>query len=189
MRFDLPSHHARQDDGFASHVEPREVVPWVGLGVVQINSFLYRFGEGLAALDRAHDEAKGAARARLYLQYFVPRLQQAAYGRDDGHASTYRGLVPETVWDHTHELAVLGRAARERSFVGEHEISPALYTEHIEVEGAAVHGHVYDYPREAGLGFGAEHAFQWLDAQLGEPASFLLEAYRLWEQLLTDQRA
>src|SRR5215211_4590789 len=176
MRFDLPSHHARQDDGFAGHVEPREVVPGVGLGVVQINSFLYRFGEGPAALDRAHDEAKGATRARLYLQYLVPRLQQAAYGRDDGHASTHRGLVPESVWDHSHELAVLGRAARERSFVGEHEISPALYTEHIEVEGTAVHCHVYDYPCEAGLGLRGEHAFQWLDAKLGEPASILLEA-------------
>jgi hypothetical protein len=111
-----------------------------------------------------------------YLQYFVPRLQQAAYSRDDGHAGTNRGLVPETVWDHAHELAVLGRAARERSFVGEHEISPALYAEHIEVEGAAVHGHVYDYPYEAGIRFRAEHAFQRLDAKFGEPAAFLLEA-------------
>src|SRR5215210_1194489 len=176
MWFDLPSHHSRQDDGFAGHIEPREVVPGVGFGVVEIDRLLYHFGEGPAALDRAHDEAKGATRARLYLQYLVPRLQQAAYGRDDGHASTHRGLVPESVWDHSHELAVLGRAARERSFVGEHEISPALYTEHIEVEGAAVHGYVDEYPREAWLWFGAEDAFQWLDAKLGEPASFLLEA-------------
>src|SRR5215217_8019130 len=179
MWFDLPSHHARQDDGFAGHVEPREVVPWVGLGAVEIDRVPYRLGEGPAALDRAHDETQGAARTRLYLQYFVPRLLQAAYGRDYGHTSTYRGLVPETVWDHAHELAVLGRAARERSFVGEHEISPALYTEQIEVEGAAVHGHVYDYPYEAGLGFEAEHTFQRLDAKLGEPAAFLLETERL----------
>src|SRR5215212_8848464 len=157
MWFDLPSHHARQDDGFAGHVEAREVVPWVGLGVVEIDRLPYRFGEGSAALDRAHDETQGAARARLYLQYLVPRLEQASYGRNYGHTSTYRGLVPETVWDHAHELAVLGRAARERSFVGEHEISSTLYAEHIEVEGGAVHGHVYDYPREAGIGLRPEH--------------------------------
>src|SRR5215213_2664652 len=118
MWFDLPSHHARQDDGFAGHVEPREVVPWVRLGVVEIDRLPYRFAEGPAALDRAHDETQGAARARLYLHYLVPRLQQAAYGRDYGHTSTHRGLVPETVRNHAHALAVLGRALRQRSFVG-----------------------------------------------------------------------
>src|ERR687889_731296 len=163
MGFDPPSHNSRKDNSLAAHVEPREVVARIWFGVVEIDRLPYRFGEGPAALDRAHDETQGATRARLYLQYFVPRLQQAAYGRDDGHASTHRGLVPETVWDHAHELAVLGRAAREWSFVGKHEISPALYTEHIEVEGAAVPGHVYDYPRVAGLGFGAEHTFQRFD--------------------------
>src|ERR687897_619691 len=176
MRFDLPSHHARQYDGFAGHVEPREVVPGVGLCVVEVYRLPHRLGEGPARLDRAHDEAQGAARARLYLQHLVPRLQQAAYGGDDGHAGTHRGLVPETVRDHAHELAVLGRAARERSFVGEHEISPAPYTEQIQVEGTAVHGHIDDYPCEAWLGLGAEHVFQRLDAKVGEPAAFLLEA-------------
>src|SRR5919112_444649 len=187
--FDLPSHHARQDDGFAVHVEPREVVPRVGLGVVEIHRLPYRFGEGSAALDRAHDEAQSAARACQYLQNLIPRLQQAAYGRDYGHACPYRGLVPETVRDHAHELAVLGRAARERSFVGEHEISPAPYTEQIQVEGTAVHGHIDDYPCEAWLGLRAEHAFQRLDAKLGEGATFLLEAYRLRKQLLAEERA
>src|SRR5215211_1083673 len=128
MWFDLPSHHARQDDGFAGHVEPREIVAGIWLDVVEIYRLPYRFGEGPTRLDCAHDEAEGAARARLYLQYLVPRLQQAAYSRDYWHAGTYRGLVPETVWDHAHELAILGRAARERSFVGEHEISSAIYS-------------------------------------------------------------
>jgi hypothetical protein len=84
--------------------------------------------------------------------------------------------VPETVRDHAHELAVLGRAARERSFVGEHEKSPAPYAKQIQVESTPVHGHVYDHPGEAWLGLRAEHAFQWLDAKLGECAAFLLEA-------------
>src|SRR5215211_8565033 len=175
MWFDLPSHHAREDDGFAGHVEPREVVAGIWLGVVEIYRLPYRFGEGPAALDRAHDEAQGAARARLYLHYLVPRLQQAANGRDYGHACTHRGFVPETVWDHAHELAVLGRAARERPFVGEHEIGSAPYAEQVEIEGAAVHGHVDDCPREARLGIRAEHTFERLDTELGESAAVLLE--------------
>src|ERR687890_483251 len=73
--FDLPSHHARQDDGFAGHVEPREVVPRVGLGVVEINRLPYRFGEGPAALDRAHDEAQSAARARSRARLPAARRQ------------------------------------------------------------------------------------------------------------------
>src|ERR671910_1143369 len=156
MWFDLPSHQARQDDGFAGHVEPREVVAGIRLCVVEIYRLPHRLGEGPARLDRAHDEAQGAARARLYLQYLVPRLLQAAYGRDDGHAGTDRGLVPETVRDHAHELAVLGRAAGERSFVGEHEISSAPYAKQIQVESTPVHGHVYDHPGEAWLGLRAE---------------------------------
>ena len=53
--------------------------------------------------------------------------------------------------------------------------------EHIEVESAPVHGHVHDYPREAWLGLRAEHAFQRLDAKLGEGSAFLFDAYGLRE--------
>src|SRR5215213_466972 len=80
LGFDLPSHHARQDDGFAGHVEAREVVAGVRLGVVEIYSLPHRLGEGPAALDRAHDETESATRARLYLQYLISRLKEALHG-------------------------------------------------------------------------------------------------------------
>ncbi len=67
-------------------------------------------------------------------------------------------------------------------------MSPAPYTAQVEVEGAAVHGHVDDYARKSRLGLRAEHAFERLYAELSEPAAFLLETYRLRERLLTDKR-
>ena len=61
-----------------------------------------------------------------------------------------------------------GRAPRERPLLESTRYAPPLYAEHVEVEGAPVHGHVHDDPREAWLGLRAEHVFQRLDAELGE---------------------
>src|SRR5829696_7649796 len=189
FRFDLAAHHTGQDDGLPGHVEPREVVAGVRLGIVEVHRLPDRLGEGPASLDRAYDEAQGAARAGLYLQDLVARLQEGIHGGDDGHPGPHRGLVPETVGNDAPELLVLRRAAGERPLVGEDEVGAALDAEEVEIEGAPVHGHVYHGPRETRLGRRAEHAFQRLDAQFGEAAAFLLQAYRLWQKLLARERA
>src|SRR5215212_1634335 len=151
FRFDLAAHHAGQDDGLSGHVEPREVVAGVGFGVVEVHRLPDRLREGPATLHRAHDEAQGAARAGLYLQDLVARLQESAHGGDDRHPGPYRGLVPEAIGNYPPELLVLRRAAGERPLVREDEVCAATDAEEVEVEGAPVYGHVYHDPRETRL--------------------------------------